>query len=100
MSNTPADVLGWLSAAVATAMLLYKSWAERKKLTADASSVITNTALSLLRPLEERVNAQEQEIDTLRCEVRMLAAGVNLLIGQIRALGAEPVWTPESGRKE
>ena len=113
-------------AAIITAIAGYvKGWserhkleAERHKLEADHDEVITRAALSLLAPLEARVDQQaaritelesqervgarritelESQVEVLLRENEEMHDGVRILCGQISALGQEPRWHPGSG---
>lgn len=73
--------------------------AEREQIEACASEKITQTALSLLRPLEARVTALEAENEALRAAVAVLRSeneelceGVRLLSRQVEEMGARPAY--------
>lgn len=87
---------GACSGAVAA---LVAAWAARRKNNADAAESLTAAATSLIAPLAKRVTDLEDELTPLRPlpnYVERLLAGINLLVKQIRRLGVEPVWVPES----
>ena len=95
----------------------HKLEAERHKLEADHDEVITRAALSLLGPLEARVDQQaariteletqerdgarrmselETQVAALQRENEELHDGVRILCGQISASGQEPRWRPRA----
>lgn len=96
-------------AAITTAWTLYVKLAERRKISADGGEAVTRAALALVEPLERRITAQDRqlaeqraqmeaqqaEIAGLRCQMRVVMAGVGRLMEQLRTAGLEPVWTPE-----
>lgn len=125
MDWAPLFTAGASFAAIITAIAGYvkgraerhKFEAERDKLGADHDEVITRAALSLLRPLEARVDQQaaritelemqerdgarrmsemETQVATLQRENEELYDGVGILCGQISALGQEPRWRPRA----
>jgi hypothetical protein len=77
------------------------SLAMRRRNAADASKAITEAAVALVGPLEDRIATMEKELKKLRPlehRVEELRAGVQRLIDQIRCLGHEPVWVPRDER--
>lgn len=76
---------------------------------ATAAHEVSDAALSLLEPLNKRIDALEGqqlvnmgEIAKLRATVARfrtwasdVMSGINTLIAQIREMGAEPRWTPK-----
>lgn len=77
--------------------------AGRRKNDADAANAITDAATALVEPLTRRVDELEKELKILRPlpeRVRRLLAGINRLVEQIRCLGHEPVWTPETEEEQ
>jgi hypothetical protein len=78
--------------------------ATRKKNAAEASDLITESAMKLLAPLNKRIEAleklteqQEKELEILRplpAIVETMSRGIHILIEQIREWGEEPRWTP------
>jgi hypothetical protein len=72
---------GVLASVIAAASL-------RRKNDADASKSISEAVENIVPPLNAR-------IDVLAAELVRVRRGVGMLIGQIRAMGCDPVWTPE-----
>lgn len=93
-----------------------KDDAEGEKAKAEATEQVTQAALALIKPLEERIVQLEKErqadqdtkaalqakVGLLQDEMRevrytnaQLLAGVNRLSHQVRALGHEPVFDPQ-----
>jgi hypothetical protein len=62
-------------------------WFGRRKLKAEAAQIVTETALSLIEPLKERITALEQHAEELH-------AGIEKLTCQLVENGLTPVWTP------
>lgn len=104
-----APDLGWVVAGATSLITLYKLLAERRKISADGGEAVTRAALALVEPLERRIAAQDrqlaeqqariaaqhEEIAGLRCQMRVVLAGVGRLVEQLRTAGLEPVWTPD-----
>lgn len=72
-----------------------KTDAEAHRVEAEVDKVTYEALLVLLNPLKERVAALEGEVATLRKRVAEFRRGVRILCGQVRQLGAEPLWEPE-----
>ena len=66
-----------------------------RKSSAEASKAISDAATQMIKPLSERVQALEGEVTTLRTLVASFRRGVELLCGQVRGAGMEPVWQPD-----
>jgi uncharacterized protein YlxW (UPF0749 family) len=82
-------------AALVTAGVSYRvSRSTQRKADADVAAIATQTALSLIEPLRKQVAALEEEVAALRARVASFRRGVRLLCGQVRDLGAVPVWLP------
>jgi hypothetical protein len=78
---------------------LIAALAGKRKVSADAAKAITDAATALVTPLTVRIETLERELIGLRPLpelVKRLRRGINKLIEQIRCLGHEPVWTPET----
>lgn len=102
MDYTAIAALITAIAAITTAL------ATRRKSGRESDKLMTEAATTLIRPLQERIEQQENriseleteterqgnEIKALRQENRELRAGVELLCHQIVALGQEPVYRP------
>ncbi|MDP9799337.1 putative coiled-coil protein SlyX [Catenuloplanes nepalensis] len=71
---------GLLGAAGGVAVL-----AQRRKLRADAADVITDTALTLVQPLRERVTELEERTRSATRQVDELSASVATLAGTLRS---------------
>jgi hypothetical protein len=90
MSIDPATVVAIITALAGLAVAL----ATRRKTDAETAKASTEAVLILIRPLSERVAALEGEVATLRSRVAEFRRGVRILCGQVRQLGAEPLWEP------
>ena len=56
----------------ATATALYRLQSERKKLVAEAASMVTSSAIELLAPLKKRIDFLNTELEACRKRVRAL----------------------------
>jgi len=73
--------------------------AEREQIEAGASEKITQTALSLIEPLNLRIAAVERENVALRLALQRYTLGVRILIQQLREHEIDPAWTPEQAEE-
>jgi hypothetical protein len=96
MSIDPATVVAIITALAGLAVAL----ATRRKTDAETAKASTEAVLILIRPLSERVAALEGEVATLRSRVAEFRRGVRILCGQVRQLGAEPLWEPPLGEDD
>ncbi|MFI5839466.1 hypothetical protein ACIA8K_07100 [Catenuloplanes sp. NPDC051500] len=85
---------GMLGAAGGFAVL-----AQRRKLRADAADVITDTALTLVTPLRERVAELEDQTRTATANVRELSGAVALMTDELRRWRAA-ILSPHVSRDE
>ena len=90
MSLDPATVVAIITALAGLAVAL----STRRKTDAEIGKVTTEAVLCLIKPLNERVAALEGEVAALRKRVAEFRRGVRILCGQVRQLGAEPLWEP------
>ncbi len=90
MSLDPATIVAIITALAGLTVAL----ANRRKADAETSRASTEAVLILIKPLSERVAALEREVETLRARVAEFRRGVRILCGQVRQLGAEPLWEP------
>ena len=67
----------------------------RRKSNADAASVLTGSALSIVTALERRVNRLEVQLALQEETIKYLWDGIGVLTEQIEELGAEPRFKPE-----
>jgi hypothetical protein len=96
MDTNEAALLYGLGIAVISGIV---SWAVSHKVnTATATSLITDSAVKLIKPLEDRVNKLEQAaiedkkmIAALWLWIDDLRSYIDALYCQVRGLGAEPV---------
>lgn len=87
--------------AVITALAgLIVALSTRRRTDAEIGKVTTEAVLCLIKPLNERVAALEGEVATLRSRVAEFRRGVRILCGQVRQLGAEPLWEPPLGEDD
>jgi cell division protein FtsB len=101
--TTPATAVAAF-AALLTAIASYaKSRGDAARASAEREEVLTRAAISLITPLKVRLDQQairitelETQVLELRRENQELHAGINVLCGQISALGDEPRWRPVS----
>jgi hypothetical protein len=78
--------LGGLGALVA-------SFLQRKKVRAEAADVITDTALTLVEPLQRRVRELDGEVTELRRKVRTITDGLTDAVSLIRRWRASMLST-------
>jgi len=116
-----ASMNGWVGAVgvVLTAFLanysvIVLSKSQRKKVDADAADTLTETAISLVAPLKERLmeletktTEQAQRIEELETRVTEqkelileLQEGAERLAHQVRSLGGSPVFAPKPKEKK
>jgi len=69
--------------------------ATRRRTDAETNKATVEAIVLLLSPLSARVKSLEEEVATLRTRVADFRRGVELLCGQVRELGAEPIWLPK-----
>jgi hypothetical protein len=74
--------------------------ATRRKTAAEASEVITDSAMKLLEPLNKRIAALEKQTEHQEKEIQALRRGVTKLIQQLRENHIDPVWIPEQVESE
>ena len=95
-----AAILTGLGGLVVAISGLAVAISKRRRNDADVASIATQTALSLIQPLRAQVAALEEEVATLQAQVARFRRGVRLLCGQVRELGAVPVWEPDEADDE
>ena len=76
-----------------------KLQAEADESEASATETITDTALKLIKPLQDRIDRQDRRIKELRAQANKnreriihLEQGVAILRAQVIELGGEPQW--------
>ena len=106
-----ASIAGWLG----LRRQLQKDAAEAEKFRAEAAHEIQESAVALIAPYQERLQALRDQIDLLSCQVneliderdtlkkrvKELEKGVELLQKQLREAGISPAWgngKQESGK--
>jgi hypothetical protein len=96
MENASATVwaaaIGGISAlivAVANVLLT------RRKSDAEATDILTGSALSIVTALERRVNRLEVQLALQEETIKYLWDGIGVLTEQVEELGAEPRFKPE-----
>lgn len=77
-----------------------KTDAEIAKSDAEMRRVANEAALSLIKPLKEQIAELQGEVAALRSRVAEFRRGVRILCGQVRQLGAEPIWEPPLGEDD
>jgi hypothetical protein len=87
VATIAASIAVLIGAAIALASAFVKDRANPAHQIAQASAATTESILSTLLPLSERVT-------TIEAEVRVLHSYIDLLRHQIRSLGAEPLPWP------
>lgn len=82
----------------------------RTKAKMEVAQIVTDSALKLVKPLEERIVVLEEslkilqednkkledEVEKLKQENAELWEGVAILINQIHKIGETPIWRPRS----
>ena len=86
----------WLPFAGSILVVILGWWFGRHKQSADIVAEISIAASHLIEPLNQRIGALEQTVSEQEGELDELRSGINVLIDQIRCLGQEPKWTPET----
>jgi hypothetical protein len=66
--------------------------ATRRKTAAEASEVITDSAMKLLDPLNKRIDDLERRDRERDKRIAELERGIKILCAQIRKLGLKPDW--------
>jgi chromosome segregation ATPase len=120
LSASIVAVVGSLAALV---IAWRKAPAEKRKMNADAESAISGAAVSLIEPLQKRIEeleaarekdrtkmtSMESRISVLECEVReersekeAISDGARKLMHQVESYGGVPVYRPpeRGGRRE
>jgi hypothetical protein len=72
---------------------IFTAIATRRKTAAEASEVITDSAMKLLAPLNKRIVALERQTAEQEKEIQELKRGVCILIAQLRRKNIKPEWT-------
>jgi len=90
MTVDPATVVAVITALAGLTVAL----ATRRRTDAEITKVSTETALNLIKPLKEQIAELQGEVAALRTRVAEFRRGVRILCGQVRQLGAEPLWEP------
>ena len=92
MTLDPATIVAIITALAGLLVAL----GTRRKSDAETDKATTEAVIILIKPLSERVAALEGEVAALRKRVAEFRRGVRILCGQVRQLGAEPLWEPPS----
>lgn len=71
-----------------------KTEAEVAKSDAEVRRAATEATLLLINPLKVEIAELQGEVAALRSKVAEFRRGVRILCGQVRQLGAEPLWEP------
>jgi len=67
----------------------------KRKNSADAASILTGSALSIVTALERRVNRLEVQLALQEETIKYLWDGIGVLTEQVEELGAEPRFKPQ-----
>lgn len=70
----------------------------RRKGSAEASQIITESAMKLLDPLNARIDQMQEELDELKKDLTKYKRGVAILIAQLKRMKVNPDWTPENDK--
>lgn len=87
--------------------------AEAQRDEGSGAKAITDAAVALVKPQEERIAAlerlvheQSETIRDLQCQLEALrklnieyVAGIKLLVIQLESKGEKPIWKPETGSR-
>ena len=95
-------LIGAIPGVLALIAQLFKVKRQNKKIESDITAQITEAASTMLEHMKDQIEGLEEDVKTLKCEsiankleIVRLITGINRLIAQIRALGHNPVWTPD-----
>lgn len=72
----------------------------RKKNNAEATEIITRTAMSLIQPLENKVRKLERKVTRYGERILYLTDGIGILVDQIINDGKQPCWEPDKWEPE
>lgn len=109
MNIEPEIVAALIGGSVAVLATILTNLFLRKKNDAEASLAISQAVANLIEPLNERiefqgseietltdcVDKQEEEIKSLKLRLVHFLDGIKRLVVQLRKQGCEPVWTPD-----
>ena len=93
---------------------IYAILAGRSKVKAEASQIVSDTAMRLIAPLQERIDRLERQVVKLEAQndeleaqvhefkelIRTLWAGVLILSRQLESRGSPPAWDPRKYREQ
>ena len=115
-----AVILPLISTIATLALGIYLANSQRHKNEGDTALALSTATEKLLKPLNERIEAQDnkigeltfqveqqtlqlrqagEEISALRVTVVELSKGIDMLVTQIETLGHKPVWERKNKRK-
>lgn len=88
--------LGVVVGAVISGLFLRKkNTTEANKNSADATETITRIAMSMIEPLENKVNKLEKKINRYAGRIVILMGGIETLLHQMDENKISPCWQPE-----
>lgn len=76
------------------------AYSTRKKYSAEAEHLLTEAAVTLIKPLRDEIESLHRQLNLTEARLRMFEQGVNLLIEQLKSLGIQPVWMPPDEDKD
>lgn len=103
MNVDPATVVAIITALAGLIVALStrrKTDADIAKTDAEVRRAASETTLLLIRPLREQIAELQGEVAALRSRVAEFRRGVRILCGQVRQLGAEPLWEPPTDGRD
>jgi hypothetical protein len=89
------NIIAIIIAIVAVVPGVWALIATRKKSNAEATDIITDTAMSLIAPLKGEIAELRQQLDDLRIENELLRRWAKALVVQVVNLGGKPCPEPE-----
>lgn len=94
------DMVAWLPF-IGSIIVVILGWLfGRRKQAADVVVGMSQAINNIIDPLNKRIGALEQTVSEQMVELDELRSGVNVLIEQIKCLGQEPRWTPETKARQ
>jgi len=98
-------IISFILSIVTLALGRRKEKASAKKEEADYAEKISQTAMTLVKPLEDRISSMEREIRVMKRTiagyekyVKYLLEGIDTLVQQLIDAGQVPQWKPEEMR--
>lgn len=94
------NIVAWLPFAGSIIVVVLGWMFGRRKQAADVVVGMSQAINNIIDPLNKRIGALEQTVREQIVELDELRSGVNVLIEQVRQLGQEPKWTPETKARQ